>query len=137
MKLASLALLLPLMSHAANYSARTATVEGVEVVLLGDAAHKTEVTVIPSLGNMAYRMMVNGKNAFYNPVQNLTELKAKPSMGGVPFLWPWANRIDQNAFFANGKKYSFDMELGNLRRDGNQKPIHGLITFTPLWKVTA
>jgi aldose 1-epimerase len=137
MKLASLALLLPLMSQAASYSAKTATVDGVEVVLLTDEAHKTEVTVIPSLGNMAYRMMVNGKNAFYNPVPNLGQLKLKPSMGGIPFLWPWANRIDQDAFYANGKKYAFNLELGNLRRDGNKQPIHGLITYSPLWKVTA
>src|SRR5882724_4917938 len=135
-KVASLALLLPLMSQAANYSARTAVIDGVDVVLLADAAHKTEVTVLPSIGNIAYRMMVNGKNAFYNPVENLGQLKLKPAMGGVPFLWPWANRIDQNAFFANGKKYNFNLDLGNLRRDQNQHPIHGLITFSSNWKVT-
>src|SRR5437870_832658 len=136
-KVASLALLLPLMSQAANYSARTAVIDGVDVVLLADASHKTEVTVLPSIGNIAYRMMVNGKNAFFNPVEKLDQLKLKPAMGGVPFLWPWANRIDQNAFFANGKKYNFNLDLGNLRRDQNQHPIHGLITFSPLWKVTA
>ena len=137
MKLTIIAILLPLMSQAANYSAKTATVDSVDVVLLTDTSHKTEVTVLPSIGNMAYRMMVNGKNAFYNPTEDLAALKAKPAMGGVPFLWPWANRIDQTSFYANGKKYSFDLELGNLRRDGNQKPIHGLITYSPLWKVTS
>ena len=47
MKAASAALLLPLMSQAANYSAKTATVDGVEVVMLSDTARKTEVTVAP------------------------------------------------------------------------------------------
>jgi hypothetical protein len=60
MKLASLALLLPLMSQAANYSAKTAQLDGVDVVQLIDAARKTEITVVPSIGNIAYRMMVNG-----------------------------------------------------------------------------
>ena len=125
------------MAQAANYSAKTATVDGVEIVLLTDTAHKTEVTVLPSIGNIAYRMLVNGKNAFWTPTENLAQLKAKPAMGGVPFLWPWANRIDQDAYFVDGKKYLLNFELGNFRRDGNQKPIHGLLTFTPRWQVTA
>src|SRR5207302_6225195 len=102
MKLAIAALLLlPLMSQAANYSVKTALVDGVEVVELADAARKTEVTVVPTIGNMAYRMMVNGKNALWVPYEKLNEMKAKPAMGAVPFLAPWANRLDQDAFYAN------------------------------------
>ena len=93
MKVASAALILPLMSQAANYSAKTEQVEGVEVVQLVDAAHKTELTVLPSVGNIAYRMMVNGKNALWDPYESLGEMKAKPVQAGVPFLAPWANRL--------------------------------------------
>ena len=137
MKAASAALLLPLMSQAANYSAKTATVDGVEVVLLADTARKTEVTVAPSIGNMAYRMMVNGKNALWIPYENLGEMKAKPAMGAVPFLAPWANRLDQDGYYANGKKYQLNPDLANFRRDGNRKPIHGLLVYSSLWHVTA
>jgi len=137
MKAASAALLLPLMSQAANYSAKTATVDGVEVVVLTDTARKTEVTVAPSIGNMAYRMMVNGKNALWIPYENLGEMKAKPAMGAVPFLAPWANRLDQDGYYANGKKYQLNPDLANFRRDGNQKPIHGLLVYSSLWHVTA
>jgi aldose 1-epimerase len=136
MKIASAALLLPLMSQAANYSAKTAQVDGVEVAQLSDAAHKTELTVVPSVGNIAYRMMVNGKNALWTPYATLSELKAKPVQAGVPFLAPWANRLDQDGYYANGKKYRLNPELGNFRRDGNQKPIHGLLGFSPLWRVS-
>jgi aldose 1-epimerase len=135
MKAASAALILPLMSQAANYSAKTAQVEGVEVVQLTDAAHKTELTVLPSVGNIAYRLMVNGKNVLWVPYENLAEMKAKPVQAGVPFLAPWANRLDQDAYFANGKKYRLNPDLANFRRDGNQKPIHGLLGFSPLWRV--
>src|SRR6266481_6787518 len=110
MKLASIALLLPLMTQAANYSVKTALVDGVEVVQLTDAARKTEVTVAPSVGNMAYRLMVNGKNALWVPYENLGEMKAKPAMGAVPFLAPWANRLDQDGYYANGKKYRLNPE---------------------------
>jgi aldose 1-epimerase len=136
MKLAgAAALLVPLMTQAANYSAKTAVVDGVDTVVLSDAAHKTEVTVATSIGNIGYRMMVNGKNALWAPYDSLAEMKAKPVQGGVPFLAPWANRIDQDAYYANGKKYRLNPDLANFRRDANQKPIHGLLSFSPLWRV--
>src|SRR5438552_6380944 len=62
-------------------------------------------------------------------------MKAKPVQAGVPFLAPWANRLDQDAYFANGKKYRLNPDLANFRRDANQKPIHGLLVYSPLWRV--
>ena len=47
-------------------------------------------------------------------------------------MGPWANRLDEQAFYANGKRYPFDMALGNVR---GQIPIHGFITTTDQWKV--
>jgi aldose 1-epimerase len=125
------------MSTAANYSASTAVVDGIQVVRLADAARRTEVSIAPSIGNMAYELKVNGKNAFWLPYETLGELKAKPALSGNPFLAPWANRLDQDAFFANGRKFRLNPDLDNIRRDPNQKPIHGLLTFSPEWKVTA
>ena len=54
-------LLLPFMAQAANYSAQKLNSDGFEVVKLTDAAHHTEVTIVPSVGNNAYSMTVNGK----------------------------------------------------------------------------
>jgi aldose 1-epimerase len=131
------ALLFPLMSTAANYSAQKAVVDGIEVVRLADAARHAEVAVAPSLGNLAYEFKVNGKNAFWLPYETLAEMKAKPQFGGIPFLAPWANRLSEDAFFANGKKYRLNRDLGNIRGDQNQNPIHGVLTFSPDWTVTA
>jgi aldose 1-epimerase len=131
---ALLAVLFALAANAANYSARQATVESVDVVILADAARKTEVTILPSIGNMAYELKVNGKNVLYVPEANLAKFKARPSMNGIPFLAPWANRLDQQAFYANGKKYTFNMGLGNVR--GNI-PMHGFLGTSPAWKVAA
>ncbi|HWR52087.1 MAG TPA: aldose 1-epimerase [Bryobacteraceae bacterium] len=122
------------MSHA-QYSSRNTVVEGIEVVRLTDAARNVEVSVVPSIGNIAYEMKVNGKNVFWLPYPTLTEFKKRPSLAGNPFLAPWANRIEGWAFFANGKKYVFDREMGNVRSDQNGNPIHGLLTFSPLWQV--
>ena len=132
-----MALLFPLMSIAADYSAQKAVVDGIEVVRLAHAAHNTEVAIAPSLGNLAYEFKVNGKNVLWLPYQTLAELKAKPQFGGIPFLAPWANRLSEDAFFANGHKYRLNRDLGNIRGDQNRNPIHGLLTFSPDWKVTA
>jgi aldose 1-epimerase len=112
-------------------------VEGVAVVELRDEAHHTIVSVAPSVGNNAYQMLVNGKNVFWVPEGTLAEFAAKPRMGGNPFLAPWANRIDGDVFFANGRQYHLNPDLDNLRRDANQQPIHGLLLFSPLWEVVS
>jgi aldose 1-epimerase len=50
----------------------------------------------------------------------------------VPFLAPWANRLNEEAFWANGKRYAFNMTLGNV---GGPIPIHGLLANSNLWEV--
>jgi aldose 1-epimerase len=135
MKCLAWALLLPLVSQAANYSAKRTVVDGIEVVVLGDQARDTAVSIVPSIGNLAYEMKVHGKNALWVPFRSLAEMKSNPALCGVPFLAPWANRIDQDAFYTNGKKYLLNRDLGNLRLDGNKLPIHGLLMFSPHWKM--
>jgi|HigsolmetaAR201D_1030396.scaffolds.fasta_scaffold03542_7 Galactose mutarotase and related enzymes len=136
MRRAGLALILPMMLQSANYTAERVTIDNVEVIRLRDAAAQTEVLVAPSFGNNAYEMTVKGKRVFWSPYNSIGELKAKPTLAGNPFLAPWANRLDQDAFYANGQKYFLNPDLGNLRRDGNGKPIHGLLVFAPEWRVT-
>lgn len=135
MKSLAWALVLPMISEAANYTAKKAVVDGIEVVQLSDVARGAEVSIAPSIGNLAYEFKVHGKNALWIPFDNLSEFRAKPALCGVPFLEPWANRLDQDGFYANGKKYLLNPDLGNIRRDQNQKPIHGLLMFSPDWKV--
>ncbi len=133
----ALALIVCSVSSAANYTAGKFVVDSVEVVRLTDAARKTEVSIVPSVGNIAYEMKVNGKDVFWCPAKGPAEFKAKPGSCGIPFLWPFANRIDQDAFYANGKKYLLNPGLGNLRRDGNRQPIHGFLMYSSEWQVVA
>ena len=122
-------------SEAAQYAAERATVDGIEVVRLSDGAKKTEVSIVPSVGNIAYDMKVYGKPILYFPYKSLAEFKKNPGLCGVPFLGPWANRLDQMAFYANGKKFMLNEELGNIHKDPNGLPIHGLLSFSDLWIV--
>jgi aldose 1-epimerase len=124
-------------SSAANYSAVKTSVDSIEVVRLTDRARNTEVSIVPSIGNLAYEMKVKGKNLFWFPYEKLSDFRDKPALCGNPFLGPWANRLDEDAFYANGKKYLLNAGLGNLMRDQNNRPIHGLLMFAKEWKVVA
>jgi aldose 1-epimerase len=137
MRCAALALLLPLMTEAANYSARRTEVDGIEVVELADRAHHMEVSIAPSIGNMAYAIQVHGKNILWFPFHSPADLKSQPTFCCVPFLAPWANRLDDDAYWANGKKYRLNPDLANVRRDNHQKPIHGLLNFSAAWTVVS
>jgi aldose 1-epimerase len=49
-------------------------------------------------------------------------------------MGPWINRLDEQAFWANGKRYPFDLTLGNIR---GTIPIHGFVTTTSEWRVVS
>ncbi len=123
------------MSIAAQYTVTNETVDGVSVVLLTDQQHQTEVRIAPSIGNNSYSMKIKGQEIFWSNQQSLSALREKPALIGNPFLAPWANRIQGLSYWANGKEYKLNPELGNLRRDANQNPIHGLLMFSDQWKV--
>lgn len=132
MKLATLLLTLSVASVAQNYTARTISEQGISVIHLADAARGVEVSIVPSLGNRVTEMKVHGKNILYFPVSDLAELRKTPALNGIPFLAPWGNRLDAEHFWANDKKYTFNMTLGNVR---SPIPIHGLLTSSNLWEV--
>jgi aldose 1-epimerase len=132
-KIGILLLSLPVALLAGNYRAQKTIDHGVEIVRLTDTSSGVEVAIAPSLGNMAYEMKVHGKNILYFPATDIGEFQKKPSLSGVPFLAPWANRLNEQDFWANGKKYTFNMGLGNVR---GALPIHGLLSASNLWEVS-
>jgi len=103
-----------------------------DVIRLHDTGSRTVVSIVPSVGNIAFSMTVAGEEVLRWPYASLDAFKAKPGLSGIPFMGPWANRLDEQAFYANGRKYNFDMELGNVR---GAIPIHGFLTTTNEWHV--
>ena len=118
-----------------RYSAVTTDRQGVHIVSLTDAETHTTVSVVPSVGNIAFELIVNGKNAFYFPSTSLSAYAEQPRLAGNPILWPWANRLDQDGFYFADEFHALDPERGNFGRDGNDLPIHGLVQFSAAWEV--
>jgi len=125
--------LLAASSPAQPYAARQTEDHGIAVVRLSDAAQGVEVSVVPSIGNLAYEMKVHGHNILHFPYANLGEFAQRPGQCAIPLLAPWANRMTGQGFWANGKKNTFNPGLGNVR---GALPIHGLLSNSPLWHVT-
>ena len=124
---AALALTLSLSFPAvAQYSA----VREGNLVHLEDKKNQTVVSIITSVGNVAYEMKVKGQNVLYFPAG--TPEAYKGGLSGIPFLGPWANRLDEPAFYANGKKYAFNPDLGNVR---GTHPMHGFLSAASQWEI--
>ena len=70
-------------------------------------------------------MTVKGEQILRFPYASVEEFKKAPRLSGIPFLAPWANRLDELGFYANGQHYAFNAELGNVR---GPHPIHGLLS---------
>src|SRR5688500_1721024 len=95
-------LVLPGAAAQQQYSAR----QNGDIVELRDAKHDVSVSIVPSVGNIAFDMTVKGQKILRWPYGSVDEFKAKPSMMGIPFMGPWANRLDEQAFYANGQRYA-------------------------------
>lgn len=90
----------------------TATQNG-DVVELADTSARMHASVVWSMCD-AWRIQVKGHDLVRTSA-TLAEFQARPGFNGMPLLAPFANRLDETAFYANGRKYNFDLELGNVR----------------------
>jgi aldose 1-epimerase len=108
---------------------------GITVIHLKDAARAMEADIVPAFGNRAIALRIHGKDIVYFPHQ-IQDFLAKPNLDAVPFLAPWANRLDSTSYWANGKQYRLNPDLKNYQTDNNGLPIHGLLSASSLWEVT-
>jgi len=104
-----------------------------DVVQLQDAVAQLKVSVFTPV-HSAYEVQVKGQDLIRKTFASADDFKTQsPGMNGIPLLWPYANRLDEQAFYANGTKYTFDTGLGNT--GGGAIPIHGYVQNARDWKV--
>jgi aldose 1-epimerase len=100
-----------------------------DIVQLRDNTADVTVSVMTSLGS-AYEIVVKGHNIIQTSFTSTDQYRAAPGLRGMPLLAPWANRLDEMAFWANGRKYNLDPEIGNVR---GPIPLHGFIQGGATW----
>jgi aldose 1-epimerase len=102
-----------------------------DVVQLRDTSADLVVSVLTPASN-AYEMVIKGHNVIRMAIKSVDDMRGAPGLNGIPLLAPFANRLDQTAFYANGRKYNFDTENGTVR---GPVPIHGYLSGATSWKV--
>ena len=119
-----------------NYSVTKKTVEGHLTHHLIDAKRKMDFGFVADIGALGYEFKVNGKHVLF-PSQSLEGYRHARSLGvGNPLMAPFANRIDREHYFFQGKKYLLNDSLGNfIRAGGSNLPIHGLLAYATRWEV--
>jgi len=132
MKLMRLALTLTIIaSFAAPAAAQRYTAkQNGDVVELADSTAQMNVSVVWAMSN-AWRIQVKGKDLVRTSA-TLEDFQARPGLNGMPILAPFANRLDETAFYANGRKYNFDLELGNVRAP---IPSTGYVNGSKAWQL--
>jgi aldose 1-epimerase len=119
-----------------EYGAVKGAGEAHAIYQLRDARRNLEARVAPGVGNIAFEFRANGKDVFIPPESLESYLQERWFCCGNPFLAPWANRIDGDHYFFEGKKYLLNDALGNiLRVPPKDYPLHGLLAFEPRWEV--
>jgi aldose 1-epimerase len=101
-----------------------------DVIALADTTAKMNVEVVTSMGK-AWKVQVNGQN-LVSTSASLEAFEANTGLNGVPLLAPFANRLDETAFYANGKKYNFDLAIGNVR---GPIPSTGYVNGSKSWQL--
>jgi aldose 1-epimerase len=101
-----------------------------DVIELADASRQMNVSVVWNMSD-AWRIQVKGKD-LVRAAATLADFQARPGLSGMPLLAPFANRLDETAFYANGKKYNFDLELGNVR---GPIPSTGYVNGSKAWQL--
>src|SRR5437867_4266078 len=128
----TLVVLISLMAPSPASAQQYASRRNGEIVVLEDTKNQTTVSILPAVGNIVFSMKVKGQDILRWPYASVEAFKGRPALSGIPFVGPWANRLDEQAFYANGKRYAFDMDLGNVR---GAIPIHGFLSTTDQWQV--
>lgn len=119
-----------------NFAVTKKTVEGHKTYVLRDKKRKMDFRLAPDIGNWAYSFTVKGTEVFYtlDSIEQYAQLRGLS--GGSPLMAPYANRIDHDYYYFEGKKYLLNEDLGNLLRTAPTNfPIHGLLSHDKRWEV--
>ncbi len=89
------------------------------------------IEIIEDCGFTVSQIYYKNHPILYFPYE-VSEYKKNWDIAGIPFLYPYANRLSKSEFLLLDKKISIPKES---KFDANHLPIHGLLLKTDLWKI--
>lgn len=105
--------------------------ESFEIIELSNQFITTKIAVQQGL-NLFSLVYKNIETIYFD--KTLTENLQDRKLAGIPFMHPWANRLENDKIF-NRSFTMNDILNAVLYRDGNNLPLHGLILKSDKWQI--
>lgn len=103
-------------------------------VTLTHAASGSSVELVPDAGMVALSWTVAGEELLALPCGR-AEFLAAARTGGLPLLYPYANRLGADSLVACGRQVDLS-RVQSLKRDDAHHPIHGLLLRRGGWTLS-
>lgn len=94
---------------------------------------RLEAEVVPGAGMCLASLEIDGRPQIAMPLP-LAEFMGTLKTGGVPLLYPWANRLAGDVYAFDGREVDL-ANVPDLKRDGSGLPMHGLLLRYPGWTI--
>jgi aldose 1-epimerase len=109
-------------------------IDGYRAITLTDGSGTIEVAFVPEAGMVGCSLRHHGEELLGRR-GGLRSYVVDRSTMGIPFLYPWANRLAARRFQAAGRTVNLDLASPPPSVDPNGKPIHGLLAAANGWQV--
>lgn len=117
-----------------GYRIKMGRVGGMRAWSLTDARADLHCTWVPGAGMLGASLVHRGAELLWQGAGVRAYARERKFMG-IPFLHPWANRLDRFAYDANGHHVVLDPDSPLLLLDDHGLPIHGVLTASRRWVV--
>jgi aldose 1-epimerase len=108
--------------------------DGLSAWILHDDAADLHATWVPEAGMLGASLVHGGQELLWQGAGVGAYASSRKFMG-IPFLHPWANRLDHFGYEAGGWEVVLDPDSPLLKLDDNGLPIHGILTASPRWSI--
>jgi galactose mutarotase-like enzyme len=107
----------------------------VHIVTLRDPSSDLAAEFVPDAGMIGISLTDAGVELL-GQRRGLDAYVADGKTMGIPILYPWANRLSDNTYTAEGATVTLTPGQHGVRADPNGLPIHGVLAAYPNWRVT-
>jgi galactose mutarotase-like enzyme len=120
----------------APHSITEVSVEGFDALRL-ESPEGVAATFVPGAGMVCCSLMHDGAELLETR-GGVAQYVARRSTMGIPFLYPWGNRLGALSYDVGGEGVVLDpaTQVPPLRLDPNGLPIHGALAADARWQVT-
>lgn len=106
-----------------------------QIIVLSDPDSALTATFVPAAG-MICTSLSDGGVELLGQRRGLQAYLSDGKTMGIPFLYPWANRLSANGYAADGRDVTLTPGVGGVRADANGFPMHGVLAAYPGWEIT-